>query len=75
MTDEKKRVNVWYDEEGDYLDVTWDTGDTYYTPTLDDRVLALVDQKGRVAGFKIVAVSTFKGSLLNVDLAPDKHRT
>lgn len=67
---ERARVNVWYDEEGDYLDVTWGSGNTYYTDTEDDRVLALVDTDGNIQGFKIAGLSTIKGAPLDVDLTP-----
>jgi hypothetical protein len=71
---ERSKVNVWYDEEGDYLDVTWGTGKTYYTETEDDRVMALVDLEGTIQGFKIGGLSTIKGAPLNVDLTPARPK-
>ena len=71
---ERASVNVWYDEEGDYLDVTWGSGNTYYTRTDDDRVMALVDLEGNIQGFKIDGLSTIKGAPLNVDLTPDSPK-
>ena len=67
---ERARVNVWYDEEGDYLDVIWGSGDTYFTETEDDRVMINMDMEGNVQGFHILGLSTIKGAPLDVDLVP-----
>jgi hypothetical protein len=72
---EQVQVNVWYDEAGDYLDVSWGKGNAYYTATGHDRVMALVDMEGNVLGFKIDGVSAVKGRPLNVDLRPVKPQT
>ena len=32
------KVNVWLDKEGNFLDVTWGFGHTYYAATEDNRV-------------------------------------
>lgn len=72
---QQKKVNVWYDEAGDYLDVSWGTVHAYYTATGDDRVMALVDMDGNVQGFKIDGISAIKDKPLNVDLEPAKSDT
>ena len=69
---QQKKVNVWYDEAGDYLDVSWGTSHAYYTVTADERVLALVDMDGIVQGFKIDGISAIKDKPLSVDLEPLK---
>ena len=66
------KVNLWYDAAGDYLDVSWGTGNGYYTATADARALALVDLQGQVLGFKIDGVSAVKGKPLRVDLSAVK---
>ena len=33
-----KRVSVWYDDEGDMLEVLWAFREGYFTPTDDDRI-------------------------------------
>lgn len=68
--DEIKSINIWYDEAGDYLDVSWGTSHAYYTATADERVMALVDMEGNAQGFKIDGISSIKGIPLNVDLEP-----
>lgn len=69
---EQKKVNVWYDEAGDYIDVSWGTSHAYYTATADERVMVLVDMEGNVQGFKIDGISEIKDKPLNVDLEPLK---
>jgi hypothetical protein len=71
---ERTRVNVWYDKEGDYLDVTWGRGNTYYTATEDEHVMALVDMEGNIQGFKIDGLSTIRGTPLDVDLTPSEPK-
>ena len=65
---QQKKVNIWYDEAGDYLDVSWGTTHAYYTATPDDRVMALIDAEGNVQGFKIDGVSAIKDIPLSVVL-------
>ena len=62
------KVNIWYDEAGDYLDVSWGTSHAYYTATADERVMVLVDMDGNVQGFKIDGISAIKDRPLCVDL-------
>ena len=69
---QRKKVNVWYDEAGDYLDVSWGTSHAYYAATADERVMALVDMDGNVQGFKIDGISAIKDKPSNVDLDPLK---
>lgn len=72
---EHNKVNIWYDEAGDYLDVTWGTSHAYYATTVDERVMVLVDMEGNVQGFKIDGISAIKDIPLNVDLQPLKSDT
>ena len=59
-------VKLWYDKEGDLLEVFWDTRDGYFTATEDSRVLANVDMEGNVQGFQIEGVTKLKDGLLEV---------
>lgn len=60
MSDTK--VKLWYDQEGDYMEVIWDTKPGYFTATEDDRVMVMVDTKGNVQGFHILVSDLSKGS-------------
>ena len=55
-----RKVSVWYDEEGDMLEVLWAFREGYFTPTDDERILKRLDDDGEVIGFLIHEVSTLK---------------
>ena len=55
-----KKVSVWYDEEGDMLEVLWAFREGYFTPTDDDRILKRLDDDGEVIGFLIHEISSLK---------------
>lgn len=55
-----KNVSVWYDGEGDMLEVLWAFREGYFTPTADDRILKRLDDDGEVIGFLIHDFSTFR---------------
>ena len=54
---EKGSVRIWYDHEGDFLEVMFERKAGYFRETPDDRVMEKVDRKGRVIGFHILKVS------------------
>jgi uncharacterized protein YuzE len=64
----EKQVRVWYDPEGDYLEVIFDEGEGYFRETDDDRVMEKVDVQGNVLGFSILGVGSLKGVPLLVAL-------
>lgn len=64
-----EQVNLWYDAEGDFLEVIWEVKPGYFTETRDDRVMVKVDMEGNVLGFHILGVSTIKGKPFDVILA------
>ena len=55
-----KTVSVWYDDEGDMLEVLWAFREGYFTPTDDERILKRLDDDGEVIGFLIHEMSTLK---------------
>ena len=55
-----RRVSVWYDDEGDMLEVLWAFREGYFTPTDDERILKRLDDDGEVIGFLIHDMSTLK---------------
>ena len=64
----EERVNIWYDPEGDYLEVIFDQQEGYFRETEDDRVMEKVDTQGHVLGFSILGVGSLKGEPLQVAL-------
>lgn len=57
-----KKAFVWYDPEGDFLEVTFDEKQGKMIDTADDRVMAKVDKEGNILGFHILSVRTLKGT-------------
>ena len=58
-------MSVWYDDEGDMLEVLWAFREGYFTPTEDERVLKRLDDDGEVIGFLIHELSTLKQPVLS----------
>jgi uncharacterized protein YuzE len=54
-------VRVWYDQEGDYLEVLFDRKKGYFKETDNDAVMEKVDEAGKIIGFSILKVSALKG--------------
>jgi uncharacterized protein YuzE len=52
-----KDVTVWYDREGDFLEVLFEQKEGYFRETDNDAVMEKVDQEGHVIGFSILNVS------------------
>ena len=63
-----KRVKIWFDPEGDYLEVIFDQKPGYFRETASDQVMEKVDQDGNVLGFSILRVSALKQAPLEVAL-------
>ncbi len=55
-----RKVSVWYDDEGDMLEVLWAFREGYFTPTDDERILKRLDDDGEVIGFLIHEMSTLE---------------
>ncbi len=58
---EQKTVGVWFDPEGDFLEVMFSDTPGYFRETAQDQVMEKVDAAGAVIGFSILNVSTFRG--------------
>ncbi len=54
------KVKLWFDPEGDYLEVSFSDAPGYMSETKSDAVMQRVDEKGRVIGFSVLGVSKFK---------------
>ena len=67
-----KKVSVWYDDEGDMLEVLWAFREGYFTPTDDERILKRLGDDGEVIGFLIHEMSTLKQPIpLEFELASE----
>ena len=61
-----KEIKVWYDKEGDYLEVLFERKMGYFKETENDAVMEKVDDKGNVIGFSILKVSALKAEPLSI---------
>ena len=67
---EPRRVKIWYDPEGDFLEVIWADRSGDFIDTIDGNADVKVDDDGNLLGFQINAVSKMAKPLcvtFNVD--------
>ncbi len=65
----RKVVRLWYDPEGDYLEVIFDQKEGYFRETENDQVMEKVDAEGNILGFSVLRVSSLKARPLEVALS------
>ncbi len=64
-----QRVKVWFDAEGDFLEVTFSDKPGTMRETNHDAVMERVDEEGNILGFSVMRVSQFrKGTPLVAEL-------
>ncbi|MBI2002274.1 MAG: DUF2283 domain-containing protein [candidate division NC10 bacterium] len=64
----ERRVKIWFDPEGDYLEVMFDQKPGYFRETSSDQVMEKVDEAGNILGFSVMKVSALKKAPLEVAL-------
>lgn len=64
----EKKLRIWYDPEGDYLEVIFDQQPGYFRETSNDQVMEKVDEQGTVLGFSVLKVSALKKKPLELVL-------
>ena len=64
----ERKVRIWYDREGDYLEVIFDQRLGYFRETGNDQVMEKVDEAGNILGFSILRVSALRNTPLEVAL-------
>jgi len=55
-----KEITVWYDKEGDYLEVIFEKKAGYFKEADNDAIMQKVDTYGNIIGFSILNVSSLK---------------
>jgi uncharacterized protein YuzE len=66
-----QQVKIWYDPEGDFLEVQFEEKAGYMRETNNDAVMERVDHEGKVLGFTVMGVSRLsKEKPLVADLIP-----
>jgi uncharacterized protein YuzE len=56
----EKEISVWYDKEGDYLEVMFERKAGYFKQKENDAVMEKVDKEGNIIGFSILKISALK---------------
>lgn len=56
-----QRVKIWFDAEGDYLEVLFSDKAGFMRETKNDAVMERVDEEGNLLGFSIMQVSRLAG--------------
>lgn len=64
----RNSVKLWYDPEGDFLEVLFERKAGYFRETASDHVMEKVDARGHVLGFSVLRVSALKRKPLDVAL-------
>ena len=64
----ERKLKVWYDPEGDYLEVIFDQKPGYFRETANDHVMEKVDEEGNLLGFSVLRVSALKEKPLELAL-------
>ena len=54
------KVKVWFDPEGDFLEVQFTDAPGYMRETANDAVMERVDEHGHIIGFSVLGVSRFR---------------
>lgn len=55
-----KTIKVWFDPEGDFLEVIFENRPGFFKETDNDLVMEKVDENGKVLGFSVQQVSSIK---------------
>ncbi|TAF77709.1 MAG: DUF2283 domain-containing protein [Bacteroidetes bacterium] len=63
----EKEINVWYDKEGDFLEVIFEKKKGYFKQTESDEVMEKIDLDGNIIGFSILNFNAIKkGNAISV---------
>lgn len=55
-----KQINIWFDPEGDYLEVLFERKAGFFRETDNDSIMEKVDTEGNIIGFSILKISALK---------------
>ncbi len=64
----KKIVKLWFDKQGDYLEVIFDKKVGFFRQTKNDAVMEKIDDKGNILGFSVMNVSKLAQKPFQVSL-------
>lgn len=64
----ERKLKIWYDPEGDFLEVIFDQKPGYFKETANEQVMEKVDNEGNILGFSVLRVSALTKIPLEVAL-------
>lgn len=64
----KKIINLWFDKEGDFLEVSFEKKAGFFRQTKNDAVMEKIDDNGNILGFSVMNVSKLAKKPLQVAL-------
>ena len=56
----EKEIKIWFDKEGDYLEVIFERKPGFFKETDNDQVMKKVDEEGNIIGFSILKINSLK---------------
>lgn len=68
MAADRRVVKIWFDPEGDYLEVTFEPRPGFFRETANHQVMEKVDEQGNLLGFSVSGVSGMGPSSLEIVL-------
>jgi uncharacterized protein YuzE len=66
---ERRAVKLWYDPEGDYMEVIFEKKAGYFREAENDQIMEKVDTDGNVLGFSVLRVSSLRDEPIEVSLS------
>lgn len=64
----EKKLKIWYDKEGDFLEVMFEQRPEVFRETANPHVMEKVDDEGKVLGISVMRVSALQDAPLEVAL-------
>ena len=63
-----ERLKIWYDPEGDFLEVNFERGPEIFQATPVPNLLVKLDAEGRIIGFSILNISDVAETPMEIDI-------
>jgi len=64
----ERNLKIWFDAEGDYLEIVFDKKPGYFGETPNDQIMEKVDEQGNILGFSVLRVSALREKPLEMAL-------
>ncbi len=64
-----EKLKIWYDPEGDLLEITFSEKPGEFRPTPSKNTMIKVDAKGQVIGLMVLKVSEVEAEPLDIELS------